>query len=155
MTYNSQKGYRMRVKCVIGVFILFVMVGGAASEQDEVGKLVFALRKPLENRDGFRASTRTLEKGRGTTKWWEFYQYNVCTMNPNGTDFRQLTDDGVSRRPRWSPDREHIAYISGVDGAESLYVIRRDGTENKRSSKTAPHSRFLVVSTKSRNSRCD
>ena len=95
----SQKGYHMRVKCVVGVFILVVMIGGAASEQDDEGKLVFASRKPLENRDGFRASTRTLEKGRGTIKWWEFYQYNVCTMNPNGTDFRQLTDDGFSRRP--------------------------------------------------------
>ena len=132
MTCNFQKGYYMCVKCVIFVFILFVTVGGVGSAQDEVGNLVFAIRTPLENRDGFRASTRTLEKGRGTTKWWEFYQYNVCTMNPNGTDFRQLTDDGFSRRPRWSPNREHIAYISGVDGAESLYVMRRDGTENER-----------------------
>lgn len=122
----------MRIKCIIGVFILIVMIGGAASAQDEVGKLVFAIRKPLEHRDGFRAATRTLEKGRGTAKWWEFYQYNVCTMNPNGTDFRQLTDDGLSRRPRWSPDREHITYISGVDGSESLYVMRSDGTEDER-----------------------
>ena len=122
----------MHVKCVIGVFILFVTVSGVTSAQDEIGQFVFALRKPLENRDGFRASTRTLEKGRGTTKWWEFYQYNICTMNSNGTDFRQLTDDGFSRRPRWSPSREHIAYISGIDGSESLYVMRRDGTENER-----------------------
>ena len=132
MTCNSQKGYYMRVKYVIGVLILFVTVGSAVSAQDELEKLVFAIRKPLENRDGFRASTRTLEKGRGTTKWWEFYQYNVCTMNPNGTDLRPLTDDGFSRRPRWSPNREHIGYISGVDGAESLYVMRKDGTENER-----------------------
>ena len=132
MTGNSRKGHHMRVKCAISVLMLFVTVGSAASAQDEMGKLVFAIRKPLENRNGFRASTRTLEKGRGTTKWWEFYQYNICTMNPNGTDFRQLTDDGVSRRPRWSPNRGHIAYISGVDGAESLYVMRGDGTEIER-----------------------
>ena len=132
MTCNFQKGYYMRVKCVILVFILFLTVGGVASAQGKVGNLVFAMRKPMENRDGFRASTRTLERGRGTTKWWEFYQYNICTMNPNGTDFRQLTDDGLSRRPRWSPNREHIAYISGVDGSESLYVIRKDGTGNER-----------------------
>ena len=132
MLRYSQKGYRMRVRCVVGVFILLITVGGAALSQDDAGKLVFAVRKPLEHRDGFRAATRTLEKGRGTTKWWEFYQYNVCTMNPDGTDFRQLTDDGFSRRPRWSPDRERIAYISGVDRAESLYIMRKDGTENKR-----------------------
>ena len=122
----------MQLKCVIGVLILFVMVSVAASAADEAGKLVFAIRKPSEHRDGFRAATRTLEKGRGTTKWWEFYEYNICTMHPNGTDFRRLTDDGFSRRPRWSPDREHIAYISGVDGAESLYVMRGNGTENER-----------------------
>ena len=122
----------MRVTCVVGLFVLMITLSGAASVQDEVGKLVFTVRKPLDNRDGFRAATRTLEKGRGTTKWWEFYEYNVCTMNPDGTDFRQLTDDGFSRRPRWSPDGEYIAYISGVDGAESLYVMREDGTENER-----------------------
>ena len=122
----------MRVKCVIGIFILIVILGGSALGQDEIGKLVFSIRKPLEHRDGFRAATRTLEKGRGVDKWWEFYAYNVYTMHPNGTDLRQLTDDGFSRRPRWSPDREYIAYISGVDGAESLYVMRGDGTENKR-----------------------
>ena len=122
----------MRLKCVVGVFMLFITVGGAALSQDDAGKLVFATRKPLDHREGFRAATRTLEKGRGTSKWWEFYQYNVCTMNPDGTDFRQLTDDGFSRGPRWSPDRERIAYISGVDRAESLYVMRKDGTENKR-----------------------
>ena len=127
-----QKGYRMRIRYVIGTFILTVMVGGSAFGQNEIGKLVFSIRKPLEHRDGFRAATRTLEKGRGTDKWWEFYAYNVYSMHPDGTDFRQLTDDGFSRRPQWSPNREHIAYISGVDGAESLYVMREDGTENKQ-----------------------
>ena len=122
----------MRIRYVIGVFILCITVGSAALAQDNVGQLVFAVREPLEHRNGFRAATRTLEKGRGTRKWWEFYEYNICTMNPNGTDFRQLTDDGFSRSPRWSPSQEHIAYISGVDGAESLYVMRGDGTGNKR-----------------------
>ncbi len=122
----------MRMKCMIGLFILVVIVGGVASAQGGAGKLVFAIRKPLQHRDGFRAATGTLEKGRGTTKWWEFYQYNVCAMNPSGTDFGQLTDDGLSRRPRWSPDGGRIAYISGVDGSESLYVMQGDGTENER-----------------------
>jgi Tol biopolymer transport system component len=122
----------MRIKCVIGVFILLIMVSGIVFAQGGAGKWVFAIREPHLHRDGFRATTGTLEKGRGTTKWWEFYQYNVCTMNPDGTDFRQLTDDGISRKPRWSPDGERIAYISGVDEAESLYVMRADGTENKR-----------------------
>ena len=129
---HPKKGYIMRIKYMSGVFILVIMVSGIVFAQGGAGKLVFAIREPLPHRDGFRAATGTLEKGRGTAKWWEFYQYNVCTMNPSGTDFRQLTDDGLSRKPRWSPDGERIAYISGVDGAESLYVMRGDGTENKR-----------------------
>ena len=122
----------MHKKSVMVVFIFAIMGSGVVFAQDGGGKLVFAIRNPLLHRDGFRAATGTLEKGRGTTKWWDFYEYNICTMNPTGTDFRQLTDDGVSRRPRWSPDRRRIAYISGVDGAESLYVMAGDGTESKR-----------------------
>ena len=53
-------------------------------------------------------------------------------MNPNGTGFRQLTADGLSRKPRWSPDGTLIAYISGVDEAEALHVMRADGAENRR-----------------------
>ena len=119
-------------KSVPVMFIFVILVSGVAFAQGGNGKLVFAFRKPLLHRDGFRAATGTLEKGRGTTKWWEFYEYNIGTMNPTGTDFRQLTDDGVSRRPRWSPDRTKIAYISGVDGDESLYVMSEDGAKKKR-----------------------
>ena len=40
MLRYSQKGYRMRVRCVVGVFILLITVGGAALSQDDAGKLV-------------------------------------------------------------------------------------------------------------------
>ena len=63
-------------------------------------------------------------------------------MNPDGTDFRRLTDDGLSRNPRWSPDTERIAYISGVDGAKSLYVMWADGTKKSDSSKES--TRFTI-----------
>ena len=120
------------MKKLIIVFVLVILENGVASGQDAGGKLVFAIRNPFLHRDGFRAATGTLEKGRSAAKWWEFYEYNICTMDPTGTDFLQLTDDGVSRRPRWSPDRGRIAYIAGVDGAESLCVMAGDGTEKKR-----------------------
>ena len=131
-TFILKIGELMRIKCVISVFILVIMVGGVVFAEGNVGKLVFAIREPLLNEDGFRITTRTLERGRDVTNWWEFHQYNICTMNPDATDFRRLTDDGVSRDPRWSPDRERIAYISGVDRAKSLYVMLADGTENKQ-----------------------
>ena len=122
----------MPKKYLFGIFVLAVMITDLALAQNETGRLVFAVRKPILHRDGFRAATGTLEKGRGTTKWWEFYQYNICTMNPDGTEFRQLTDDGLSRRPQWSPDGTLIAYISGIDEAQALYVMEADGAEKAR-----------------------
>lgn len=122
----------MRVILAISVMLLVFTVGGVVFAESGGGKLVFAIREPLLNEDGFRITTRTLERGRDTTSWWEFYQYNICTMNPDGTDFQRLTDDAVSRHPRWSPDREWIAYISGVERAKSLYVMRADGSEKKQ-----------------------
>ena len=119
----------MRIISVVGLFIFVLTAIGPVFAAD---KLVFAIREPFLQEDGFRATTRTLEKGRSTKKWWEFYQYNIGTMNPDGTDFRRLTNDGVSRNPRLSPDRERIAYISGMDEAKSLYVMWADGTEKKR-----------------------
>ena len=122
----------MPKKYLFGIFVLAVMITDLALAQYETDRLVFAVRKPFPHRDGFRAATGTLEKGRGTTKWWEFYQYDICTMSPDGTEFRQLTDDGLSRRPRWSPDGTLIAYISGVDEAEAFYVMEADGAEKVR-----------------------
>ena len=122
----------MPKKYLFGIFILFVMITDLALARDNSGRFVFAFRKPHLHRDGFRAATGTLEKGRGTTKWWEFHQYDIGIMSSSGTDFRQLTDDGLSRRPRWSPDGTLIAYISGVDEAEALYVMNADGAEKTR-----------------------
>ena len=122
----------MSKKYLFGILILLVMTTDLSLARDGSGRLVFAIREPFLNRDGFRAATGTLEKGRGTKKWWEFYRYDIGTMNPNGTEFRQLTDDGLSRRPRWSPDGTLIAYVSGVDEAEALYVMKADGAEKTR-----------------------
>ena len=125
----------MCIKYLISVSILVFMVGGVVFAEDSAEKLVFAIREPLLNEDGFRITTQTLGRGQDTTNWWEFYQYNICTMNPDGTDFRKLTDDGVSRNPRLSPDRKRIAYISGVEKNKSLYMMKADGTENKQLTK--------------------
>ncbi len=122
----------MRIGRAICVLILVLTVGGVGFAENGAGQLVFAIREPLLNEDGFRITTRTLERGRDTTSWWEFYQFNICTMNPDGTDFQRLTDDAVSRNPRWSPDREWIAYISGVERSKSLYVMRADGSKKRQ-----------------------
>ena len=102
------------------------------STHADEGQLVFSIKEPLQNEDGFRASTRTLERARDTSNWWEFHQYNIGIMNPDGTEFKRLTDDALSRKPRLSPDGELIAYISGVNGSKSLIMMWSDGTEKNQ-----------------------
>lgn len=127
-----KEGILMRINYLICVSILVGIVSGNVYAEENSGKLVFTVREPLQNEDGFRFTTRTLEKGRDVTDWWVFHQYNIGTMNPDGTDFRRLTDDGVSRKPRLSPDRKKIAYISGVNRIKSLYIMMSDGTDKKQ-----------------------
>lgn len=119
------------------VMLCFCLLGlGRFAFSDELvemkkGKLAFSIRVPYETRDGFRAITNTLEKGRGLRKWWEFYQYDICTMNPDGSNLRKLTNNGLSRRPRWSHNRGMIAYISGVGSHQSLMVMGANGGNSK------------------------
>lgn len=122
----------MIIKCIFKCVLYVLIINSVVFSQDNSSKLVFTVREPLLHEDGFRAATRTLQKGRDTSNWWEFYQFNICTINPNGTDFQRLTDDNVSRKPRWSPDRERIAYITGLDQDKSLYVMWTDGSEKKQ-----------------------
>lgn len=114
---------------MICLIITVLMTCEVISIYADEGQLVFTIKEPLKNEDGFRASTRTLERARGTSNWWEFHQYNIGIMNPDGTEFKRLTDDALSRKPRLSPDGELIAYVSGVDGSKSLYMMWADGSE--------------------------
>ena len=119
----------IRTLCIIFLIAFALILSEPMTLHADEGKMVFTIRNPQLNEDGFRITTRTLDRAQDTSKWWEFYQYNICTMNPDGTDFKQLTDDDVSRKPRLSPDGEFIAYISGVDREKSLYIMLEDGTE--------------------------
>lgn len=118
---------------LIGLSILFL--SASASAQPDEGTLLFCIRKPIPNLDGFKAATGLLKqnrgRGRAPANWWKFYRYNIYTLKPDGTDFRQLTDDGMSRRPRWSPDGQWITYISGPENSQSLYVMTADGEEKE------------------------
>ncbi len=49
----------MRIGRVMSVFILVAIVGGGVSADDSAGKLVFAIREPLLNEDGFRAPAKS------------------------------------------------------------------------------------------------
>jgi len=71
---------------------------------------------------------------------------DIWTMQPDGTELKNLTDDEISNDafPAWSSDCEHIVFRSGRDGNKEIYVMEDDGANPRRlthhpATDTAPH----------------
>ena len=59
----------------------------------------------------------------------EIGDFDVYTMNPDGTALFQVTTDPARDfNPRWSPDGSRIAFSSNRDGDFDIYVVNADGT---------------------------
>ncbi len=129
-----------RICSVSFIYVLFVWLmmlsplsWSSESIDSDRGRLVFTVRRPLDSLDGFRAIIGDRQRRNTTAKaWWNLFQFDIFTLHPDGSDRQQLTTDGISQRPRWSFDGEQIAYISGLDRAESLMVMNADGSEKKK-----------------------
>jgi len=97
--------------------------------------IAFTRRQPFGTVDSFRATIgkneRRSNKKSQSKAWWNLYQFDIHTILPNGTSEKRLTNDGISRKPRWSFNRNKIAYISGLDRSENLMVMNADGSEKK------------------------
>ena len=52
---------------------------------------------------------------------------DIYTVNPDGTAPQQVTHDGASLMPDWSPDGKRIAYASAVSGAVAIWIADPDG----------------------------
>jgi Tol biopolymer transport system component len=59
--------------------------------------------------------------------------FEIYTMNPDGTDVRRITNSpGWDVYPAWSPDGERIAFTSNRNSNWDIYVMDADGTDPVR-----------------------
>jgi TolB protein len=59
--------------------------------------------------------------------------YEIWAMGPFGGSVRQLTHSpGMDSQPSWSPDGEHIVFLSTREGQPALYIMDREGQGSRR-----------------------
>ncbi len=57
---------------------------------------------------------------------------DIYLMNADGSSAQQLTHNGISSSPVWSPDGRQIAYATNRDGHWEIYLMANDGSGSKR-----------------------
>jgi len=65
----------------------------------------------------------------------------IWTMNPDGTDQRELTatmKGEQAQLPSWSPDGNQIAFVKFTAGLAEIWVMNSEGTNQSRLTTTAP-----------------
>jgi TolB protein len=92
---------------------------------------------PYFSPDGGRIAWLAKNDSRGALGAW-----NVFAMNADGTDQRNLTNDGnVNSKPQWSGDGR-VLYFHRLEPGRtnrwSIFSIRADGTELTEITKGAP-----------------
>ena len=117
----------MKKICVTALLLFWIFTSAVALAQAN-GKIVFT--KSEYTREGFEQAVS--RKGSSKQGWWELSQRNICTINPDGTELSQLTEDGVSYRPEWSLDGQKIAFLSSPSPMVNLYVMDADGSNKQK-----------------------
>ncbi len=117
----------MRRICIATLLLLWIFISAATLAQAS-GKIVFT--KAEYTREGFEQAV--LRKGASGRGWWDLFRRDICTINPDGTELIQLTEDGVSHRPEWSLDGQKIAFLSSPPPTVNLYVMDADGSNKQR-----------------------
>jgi Tol biopolymer transport system component len=65
--------------------------------------------------------------------------FEIFTMNPDGTGLQQLTSNAASDLdPAWSADGKQIAFESDRDGSFGIYVMKADGSGQTQLTSLSP-----------------
>ena len=66
----------------------------------------------------------------GADRSWLLYesgqgdQWQIYLARKDGKEVKRLTDQGKENRyPAWSPDGNHVAFVSNRDGNQEIYVM--------------------------------
>jgi Tol biopolymer transport system component len=71
--------------------------------------------------------------------------HEIYTMNPNGTDRKQLTDDSVyDTSPVYSPSGTKIAFVGQDEDEDILVMNAKDGSAKKELTNTPPVNGYEV-----------
>jgi TolB protein len=58
--------------------------------------------------------------------------FQIFTMNPDGSELSQLTFEGSNFEPQWSPDGNLIIFVSTRTGNREIYLMNADGSNHKK-----------------------
>ena len=75
-------------------------------------------------------ATATFPGPNGRIVFGDFTTGQLYSINPDGTGLRQLTQleaPAIAAQPDWSPDSRQLAFWSDLGGDPRLYVMDRDG----------------------------
>jgi TolB protein len=57
---------------------------------------------------------------------------DIYTIRVDGTDLRQLTDNGLDEYPAWSPDGQTIAFDRLTETSGEIYTVNAEGGELRK-----------------------
>ena len=88
------------------------------SSQTKISNHDFAVHSPVISPDGSKVAYVSDSSS----------QYNIYLMNIDGSNVKQLTTDGSSFYPAWSPDGLKLAYASPTE----IWTMNADGTNKTK-----------------------